>query len=385
MVYQGAVTLSKKEQMRYSIVEKYRSGSCSRSEAALKLDLSVRQFSRLVEKVRERGFAGVVHGNVGRSPWNKKDSSLVDTYVSIYQQSYSNFNFQHALEMMELNEELEKISYSRFHKACRAKGIGKVKKRRANKARVARERFSQEGYMWQLDGSPDKWDGVEDSTLIALIDDATSKIPGAELHPSETTWACMNVVRKAIEENGKPEFILTDRAGWSSGSGRKRMHFSQFERACLELDITVIATPSPESKGRIERLNRTAQDRLIPELEFYGITGNRNCNQYIEDVFIPVWEEKFSVEPALDSNRYREVLPHVDLKEIFCIKCIRKVNRDHTISFGNRRYRIQPNAGENFKGKEITVHEYEDKTISINYGGRKLIFDELKKPTRRWI
>ncbi len=384
MKYQGAITLSKSEQMTYSIIEKFRAGTYSREEAALKLNLSTRQISRIAKKVREQGFAGVKHGNAGKVAWNKIPEELVSQYVDIYEKKYSKFNFFHALEMIALHEEMGDLSYTRFRKACRRKGVGKVKKRRTSKARVARERYAEEGYMWQLDGSPEVWDGKETTSLIALIDDATSKIPNAELHPSETTWACMRVVREAIVKHGKPEFILTDKAGWSSGNGRKRPHFSQFDRACLELDITVIATPTAESKGRIERLNRTFQDRLIPELDLYGITGLKDCNRYLRQVFNPTWNEKFSVEAYSPTTRYRPVGAHIDLNEVFCLKHDRIVNRDHTVAFDGKRYRIRPPEGVSYKSKNVVIHEYEDKTISILYGGKKLIVEEVRQQKRRW-
>jgi len=384
MEYQGAITLSKDEQRTLAVVQKFRSGLYTRVEAALKLNLSIRQISRIAKKLREQGIRGVKHGNCGKPAKNKIPESLVTSYVDLYKEKYFKFNYSHALEMIAMNEELIKLSYTRFRKACRKLGIGKVKKRRTSKSRVARERYAEEGYMWQLDGSPELWDGRETTTLIGLIDDATSKIPGACLYPSETTWACMNVTRKAIEENGCPEFILTDKAGWSEGSGRKRQHFSQFERACLQLDITVIATPSAEAKGRIERLNRTFQDRLIPELDLFGITGLKDSNRYIEQVFIPGWHDKFTVEPQKHTTRYRAVAKHIDLREVFCIHEERIVNRDHTVCYDGKKYVIQPNPGKNYKGKEVTIHEYEDKTISIFYGQNKLISKEVIVPVRNW-
>jgi transposase-like protein len=286
--------------------------------------------------------------------------------------------------MMAMLEDMKKLSYTRFRKACRKVGLGKVKKRRTSKARIARERHAEEGYMWQLDGSPEVWFGDEVNCLVALIDDATSKIPNAELHPTETTWACMKVVMKAILKYGRPEFILTDKAGWSEGSGRKRRHFSQFERACRELDITVIATPSAESKGRVERLNRTFQDRLIPELDLFKIKKLIDSNRYIDQVFIPALNEKFSVEASKITTRYRPVEKHLDLAEIFCLKHDRAVNRDHTVSYNNERYKIFPEPGKTYKGKQIKVHEYEDKTISLFYGSKKLDIQKIAKLKRVW-
>lgn len=379
---QGGIFVSKREQIIYSIIESYRNGRLSRAEAALKMGVSERTITRKAQKVREKGIAGVKHGNCEKLPWNKKDEATVRKYIDLYRTRYKRFNFAHALDMMAQMEEMRELSYSTFQRACRKEGLGKIKKRRSSKARLARERSAEEGFMWQLDGSPEKWNLVEDWTLIGLIDDATSKIPGARFEKSETTWGCMKVTKDAIGKNGIPEFILTDMAGWSSDSVKRR-HFSQFERACRELGITVITTPTPESKGRIERMNRTFQDRIIPELDLFGITGITDANRYLEQCFIPGLNEQFSVEPKSITTRYRSVPPDVDLKEIFCLKYKRKVARDHTVSYAGKTYRIDPGEHGNLAKKGITVHQYEDGSLNIFYGREKLDYQRMERP-RRW-
>jgi hypothetical protein len=102
--------------------------------------------------------------------------------------------------MIQAQNGLSGVSYDSFRKVCRKKSIGKSKTRRTSKVRLAGERFTEEGYMWQMDGSPEKWKLIDQWSLVAFIDDATSKIPNTSLEPSETTWSCMNVVREALEE-----------------------------------------------------------------------------------------------------------------------------------------------------------------------------------------
>ena len=381
MEYHGEVTLLKEEQMRNVTIDRFRHGELSRAEAALKLNVSERQVSRITKKVKEKGIAGIKHGNCGKVPWNKLDQNLLDQYVKLYKEKYFRFNYLHAYEMIQIHEGLSGVSYDSFRKACRKAGIGKTKKRRPSKVRLVRERFAEEGYMWQMDGSPEKWNLKDKWSLVALIDDATSRIPNASLEPSETTWSCMNVVRKAIEEHGRPEFILTDNAGWSSSSCKRRQ-FSQFERACRELDITVITTSSPQSKGRIERLNRTMQDRLIPELDLYGIKKRKDANRYLNQCFIPDWNSRFTVTPKSKTNRYRPLPDHINLDDIFCIKTKRIVNRNHTICYQNKIYQIKPQ--HSLRGKEIEVLQYQDNSISVKYGDTKIECTEIKPQKRVW-
>src|SRR5690606_37577460 len=47
---------------------------------------------------------------------------------------------------------------------------------------------------------------------------------------------------------------------------------TQFGRAMNELDVELIQAHSPQAKGRVERVNRTLQDRLVKELTRAGIS-----------------------------------------------------------------------------------------------------------------
>jgi len=376
MEYQGKVFMSKREVVVFSVISSYREGEYSRQQAALKLNVSEKTIQRLAKKVREDGVEGVKHQNCGAKAHNKLPDEIRLVMTELYKTKYSSFNFKHALEMIDMHHAL-KVSYTTFRVWCRKAGLGKTKKRRAKKARLIRERSANEGFMLQMDGSPHKWNGVDEWSLIVLIDDATSDVPHCEFAPSETTWACMNVLRKCIEKKGVPEFILTDGAGWSAGSA-KRQHFSQFVRACEELNIKVLTTSSPEAKGRVERFNRTSQDRVIPELELYGIKGMLDSNRYLEQVYLPWFKENCSVLPSSQATRYRPVAAGLILEDIFCLKENRIVNRDHTISYCNDRYKVLPGPLSTLAGRQVTVNEYEDGSIKVFYGDIILKANKLK-------
>lgn len=383
MEYQGGIFLSKKEEMIFRVIEDFRLGKISRKLAALKLGVSEKTIQRKTAAIRKKGIAGVKHGNAGREAHNKVDADLKADIMSIYKSNFLNFNYFHALEMI-LEEHCLKISYSTFRKWCRDVGLGKVRRRRPAKARVIRERSANEGLMWQLDGSPHRWNGKDKWCLIAAIDDATSDLVGAEFYKTETTWACMNVIRKAIQEKGVPDFILTDEAGWSARSAGKRQQFSQFVRACDEIGIKVIGTPTAESKGRVERQFRTTQDRVVAELEYKKIKTMKDSNRYLKQVYIPEWQKKRTVEACSPSTRYREIPMGMDLQKVFCLKFKRTVNRDQTVHFESETYKVNPERLGRMWKKEVTVNKYEDETIEIYYGDIKLDIDKVKKPTRRW-
>lgn len=379
----AGVVMSKNEMVALRVLEDYRSGRISRREAAQLLGCSERAVSRRAAKVREKGYAGIKHGNCDRVAVNRIDSSKKEQMLALAKEVYFDFNMSHCLEMLQEKHALT-TSYATFHGWCRKAGIGKRKRRRASKARIYRERMANEGLLLQMDGSHHEWNGREKWCLIALIDDATSEIPAAKFFEGETTLGCMEVLRAAIEAHGVPQIVYTDQAGWAGGSP-KRQGFSQFVRACGELGIRVITTNSAEGKGRVERLWGTTQDRLIPELRLHGIISMADANRYLTQVYLPkYWHVRNTFAAAEATSMYRPLKPHENLDNIFCLKYTRQVRNDHTIWFDSHLYKIAQQSYGSLRKKNVAIHVYNDGSLGLFYGHLKLEFSEIKLPKRRW-
>lgn len=384
MFNRGSLLLSKRDLKTFKVIEKYRQGEYSRHEAALKLSVSERTVTRKAEAMRKSGVEGLIHRNRGKAPISRKAPEIRDWYLGLYREKYYDFNAKHAFEVItERHTPPGKICYDTFRRWLIEADLNTAKRKRPSKARLLRERHANEGLMIQFDGSPHCYNGKDKWTLIHAIDDATSKILAAEFQPSETTFGCMGVIKDLIEMYGVPEFILTDCAGWSAKTG-KRAHFSQFERACNELGIDVIATSSPQSKGRVERSFRTAQGRLVPELRLAQITNRQMANRYLKQVFIPDWNNRFAIEAKNGTTRFRTVPSHLELDDIFCIKHSRLVNRDHTVSFEGARYKLTE-PPKNLWKHEVIVHQYQSKELKIMLGAEALAFEHIKPQKRRWL
>ena len=99
---------------------------------------------------------------------------------------------------------------------------------------------------------------------------------------------------------------------------------SQISRAFDQVGIRLILANSSQAKGRIERLWRTFQDRLIAELAFYGITEITEANVFLKETFIPAYNLQFSVPAEEKQTAYRKnIFGNLDL--IFCKKIQRKI------------------------------------------------------------
>src|SRR5882757_1389521 len=69
---------------------------------------------------------------------------------------------------------------------------------------------------------------------------------------------------------------------------------TQFGRALAELNIEILCANSSQAKGRVERVNRTLQDRLVKELRLAGITNIVSGN-----AFLPAFIERFNQRFAI--------------------------------------------------------------------------------------
>jgi hypothetical protein len=375
--------MQKNEAVRLRVLDDFRSGRIDRAKAALLLGVSERAVTRQAAKIKSKGPSGIKHGNYRRTPVNKTDAATLEAALALAAGRYANFNLAHCHEKLRAEHGFT-LCYETFRKACAEAGLGKRRKRRASKARLQRERMANEGLLLQLDGSPHRWNGRDEWCLVAAIDDATSKIPAARFFPTETTWACMSVLRTIIERYGVPEALYVDGAGWAGG-GPKRLYFSQFVRACEELGIRVIAASSAEAKGRIERSFRTMQDRLVAELNLQGITGMTDANRYVDQVFLPqYWNARLNVVPRDEASRYRPLAPHQVLDEILCFKHWRRVRSDHTVSLDGKTYRLRPGELGSLKGKEVAAHVTEVGDVTWHYGSRHVVSELRTPPKRRW-
>jgi len=79
--------------------------------------------------------------------------------------------------------------------------------------------------------------------------------------------------REYIEQHGKPSAFYSDRHAVFHVSKRDAQteRLTQFGRVLNDLNIELICANSSQAKGRVERANKTLQDRLVKEMRLQGI------------------------------------------------------------------------------------------------------------------
>ena len=331
------IGLSMKEQAQLVTFNKLKEGLVTQAVAAKVLGCTTSWVRKKLKRFIQFGSQGLVHQNRNKPSPNAWDADQKAFVMRLFDGDFKGFGPTFAAEKLR---ELYQIDISKecLRSAMIAHGhwFGKHRKPRH---RRWRERIEYFGLLIQLDGSPHDWfEGRGPKcTLLVFIDDATSKIVWAELVPSESVESLMQSTRRYVEHFGRPHAFYVDFGSVFSVNTNNpdRIKITQFERACKELGIEVKHAHSPQAKGRVERSNKTHQDRLIKELRLRKISTMKEANEFIKDVYIPQHNAAFAVKAAKEGDVHRPATMF-NLDDIFCIKEERVVQNDFTIQYKKR-------------------------------------------------
>jgi hypothetical protein len=338
--------VSQKELHRLHVIRLTLEGRESVGRGAKLLGISARQMKRLRRKVREGGAAGLVHGNRGKSAWNKMRSEKLHKVIALARGRYPGLNDTHFTEKLK---EKEKINLSRptVRRVLRAAGIAAVRRRGVKRHYKRRERKAQEGALLLWDGSPHRWFGEKfaECSLMAVIDDATGKLVCGVFALQEDAQSYLICLRQTVLKQGIPWAIYMDRHGifhrnddhWTLQeqlAGEQTP--TQVTQALLALGIEPIFALSPQAKGRVERLFNTLQDRLVQELRLAGITTLEDATVFLNGPFKADFNTRFA-RPAKESQAAWRPLPKgVDAERICSFRYEATVGNDNAVRLAGR-------------------------------------------------
>lgn len=376
--------MSQEQLQRIKVMDNVGEGRMGVGQAAELLGLSFRQVKRLKQRYQAEEAGWVYHGNQGRPPHNRIQETTRQRLLKLARSKYLGFNDSHLHNKLVNNEGL-KLSRASVRRILRQAGIASPQKRRPPKYRSRRERREQEGMMLLTDGSRHDWlEGRGPApTMLGFIDDATGRVPVARFQAGhEDTAGYLDLLRKLVEQEGIPLSIYRDRHGtfqrndahWSREeqlAGRQLP--TQLGRALEELGITSIPARSPQAKGRVERLWRTFQDRLVSELRLAKACTAEQANAVLER-FLPEYNRQFPKPARRSGSAYRKLDRRLDLDYIFSLRYERSVNQDHTIAaLPGLTVQLPPLAGQRgYAGKQVDVCQQPNGDLKI-YLDRRLL------------
>ena len=376
----GAGTMSYKEADRVGLIRAVVEKRLRPREAAKRLGIGVRQVKRLVRRYRSDGPAGLVSGHRGKRPNNAIGEGVRREVLALVRKRYADFGPTLACEkLVEVHG--HRLSAETLRQWMMAEGLWRSKARRAVRVHPRRPRRACVGDLVQIDGSPHDWFEGRGPlcTLIVYMDDATTRLMAAGFFPAETTEAYMETTRAHLAACGRPVAYYSDRYGvFRVNKKGKENELTQFGRALKTLDIASIHAGSPQAKGRVERANRTPQDRLVKEMRLRGIDGMAAGNAYLP-AFMADFNGRFAVAPRDPADAHRKVLHETrELDLIFSEHHVRKLTKNLSIRFECREYQVTGRGqGYRLRGAAVTVCEAFDGSVTVLHDGRELPVRQL--------
>jgi transposase len=377
MVEDGLL-MSGMERDRAYVVRQTLECRLAQREASERLGISVRQFKRLVRRLKADGDAGVVSRQRGRPSNNRLAAALRERITALLTDKYADFGPTLAAEkLLELDGIV--VSAETIRQLQIRLGLWKPKTRRAKRVFQVRERRARFGELIQIDGSPHDWfEGRgRRCTLIVFIDDATSRLTALRFAPVETARAYLEALRSHVLEHGRPLAFYSDRHGIfrvnakdaKSGDGK-----TAFGRVADRLEIVPIHALTPQAKGRVERANQTLQDRLVKEMRLHGGINSIEAANEFAPAFMARWNAKFAVPPRDATSAHRPwTKTEVALDDDLARHEERVLSKALTFRSSGTLYCVKTSGpGTALRGAKVTLHHFLGGGMTVHYKERIL-------------
>jgi hypothetical protein len=341
------IELSHRERERLKVLHEVNEGHIKQYEAAERLGLSTRQVRRLLGRIRCEGDRGLIHRLRGQPSNRKLAVEIQESAIDLVRRRYADFGPTLASE--HLGRQGLQLSRETLRKWMIRAELWRPRRRRIKAVHVWRQRRAAFGELVMMDSSPFRWLEERGSQLqlIAMIDDASSRVWG-RFAEHDSTEENTRTLEGWLRRHGRPVALYTDRNSLFRPSRPPSVDeqlqgegaLSQIGRALRELDIRWIAAHSPQAKGRIERLFGTLQDRLVKEMRLAQVADVEQANRFLEEVFLPFWEQRFTVIPSQRHDAHRPIRRDQPLEAILSFREPRTVASDYTVRWGGQKWAI---------------------------------------------
>lgn len=357
------------------IYKGWKSKRLTQEEAARILGVTDRTFRRYINRYDEEGQQGLYDKRLIQVSHRRAPVDEVFDLCSLYREKYSDFNVKHFFRWYQKKHD-GKRGYTWVKNTLQSNGlVVRGKKKGAHRKR--RERSPYAGMMIHQDGSTHEWTPGKKWDLIVTMDDATNEHYSMFFTREEGTASSFRGVRDVIESHGLFSSFYSDRGShyWftpKAGGKVDKTRPTQFGRAMAALGIEMIPAYSPEARGRSERMFKTHQDRLVKELALNGITDMEKANRYIENVYLPNFNDEF-IKPAPEAGNVFVPWCGENIKDILCEQFKRTVNNDNCVTFEGVILQIPSDQFRcHYVKARVRINRYDDGSLAVFHGPRKL-------------
>jgi len=377
------LSMSHQELDRLEVLKLIESKRINQIQGAKQLNLSTRQLRRVQIRFRKHGAKGLISKHRGKHSNNKFSDKFKLEIATLIKEKYHDFAPTFANEkLVEVHN--KKLSVESTRKIMIEHGIWKAKIKKRQKVYQRRAPRSRFGELIQIDGSPHDWfEGrAPKCTLLVFIDDATSTITDLRFYPCENTHAYMDLMNSHIKKYGRPISLYSDQHSIfvpNHKIANINNTQTQFKRAMNTLDIELILAKSPQAKGRVERANKTLQDRLVKEMRMNNINNIEQANEFLEPFRLD-YNKRFAKAPINKENAHRELIHNSrELDLILSIHRKKRATKALEFTYQKRTYQIDKKA-THIINKTITLCELANGERIIVYAGKELDYKIYGKP-----
>jgi hypothetical protein len=381
-----ALSMSGKERRRLEVLSRVQAREVSLVKAAEVLTVSYRQMKRIWARYQQGGDGGLVHLLRGRASNRHVQPVRKEQALELYREKYAGYGPTLAAECLQREDGLAVPASTLRGWLC---GAGLWQRQRRRKLhRRRRPRREHYGELVQMDGSHHDWfEGRRDTAvLMVMIDDARGRI-FARFFENESWDSAATTLRRYTARHGLPRALYVDRhsiyrAEWEptpdevfAGIEPK----TQFGRAMHELDVELIRAHSPQAKGRVERVNRTLQDRLVKELTRAGISDLESANRFLEESYLSRFNQQFGRPAAKVADLHRRVTDS-RLLQVLSLQEDRVLQPDWTVRWNNGFLQLPRATAEHVQpGKRVVLSEQLDGRLRIFVGDCELTWSHVRE------
>jgi hypothetical protein len=379
------LSMSKQEFNRLDVLLRVQSGRLRVVDACALMGLHRRQVFRLLRGLKQDGAASLPSKRRGKPSNHRLPAEVRTLALSIVRERYSDFGPTFAAEKLA---ELHGCSVS--HETLRgwmiAEGLWIDRRHRLACPHQPRRRRDCLGELVQIDGSEHAWFETRGGTctLLAFVDDATSRLMQMRFVASESAFDYFRTIRAYLQAYGKPVALYSDKHGIFRVNAKDAVggdRITQFGRALMALNIDIICANSPQAKGRIERAFGTLQDRMVKELRLAGISTIAAANAWLPG-FIDSYNARFGRQPANAKDVHRPLTAADNLDEILAWREPRTVTLNLTLQYDQMMLMLEPTPfARGLVRKKVEVVNYPDGRFAVQFDGTSLpfrVFDKIR-------
>lgn len=388
----GLITMSERDLQRIEVLSKVIAGRMTLVSAAHVLELSTRQVRRLLDRISAGGAASIRHKAIGRPSNNRISDGVRDYAVTLIRECYVDFGPTLAAEKLAERDGL-RVSRETLRSWMADAGLWLSRKQRRtfHQPRLRRETY---GELVQIDGSEHRCfeNRGDPCSLLVFIDDATGTLMQLRFVRSESAFSYFEALELYLKAHGAPVAFYSDkhsvfRVAKKDAKGGQGM--TQFGRALCELNIEILCANSSQAKGRVERMNRTLQDRLVKESRLAGIDTMEAGNAFLPD-FMADYNTRFAITPARSVDLHRPLNLAPDrLRDVLCKREQRYVGSQLTFSFERQRIMLEETeVTRGLAGRYVETYAYADGRLDVRWKGHSLpyrVFDKDQRVTHAAI